>query len=207
MQRYKEFSPTPFDAKGLGLPDQGNWLVVPCSRTRDSVPFEESNFAAALEMLGGESDTVEVHRFGHWGPGWFEIIIVDPDSPAATIAGDIETRLGDYPVLDDDDLSEREAEEAGESWDSWGHDDFCAAISLANDLSDSAADLLRHEWDKGDTLTLYLARGHYESDGGGTYFPYVDEAARSIARTDLARILRYLRNGEDCPVTKHSTLA
>lgn len=207
MERYKDYAPTAFDSKGLGLPDQGDWYVVPVIRTRDSGPLEESNFQSALEMLGGESENVEVHRFGHWGPGWFEIILVDHDSKQAGIADDVERKLEDYPVLDDQDHAEREYDDACEAWDSWGHGDFCKAISLAYDLSDTAADLLRYEWDSGDTMALYCKLGHYESDGGGTYFPMTDDAANGIGRSDLARILRYLRNGVTNPITSKSKLA
>ena len=112
MQTYKNFAPTPFDHKGAFLPDQGDLLVAPVSRTRDSGPSEESNFDAALALLGGESDTVEVHRSGHWGPGWFEIILVNPDSPQADTAREIESKLEDYPLLDEDDFSTREWEQA-----------------------------------------------------------------------------------------------
>lgn len=124
MQKYSEFQPTGFDEAGAFLDDRQDWLVVPCSKTRDTGPFNESNFQAALAMLGGESETVEVHRFGHWGPGWFEIIIVAPNSDAAKIAEDIERRLEYYPVLDDEDLSSREWDDFVESWSSWGAREF-----------------------------------------------------------------------------------
>ena len=118
MKPYKAFRPTVFDPKGLGLAEQQEWLLLEAvSQNRDSKPLEQSNFAAALFLLGGESDTVEVHRFGHWGPGWFEIILIDP---AATdkiaIAQEIEAGLADYPVLDEEDLSRREHEEASQIW-------------------------------------------------------------------------------------------
>ena len=116
MEKYKNYSPTPFDHTGAFLPDRGEWFVVPVICTRGSKPFEESNFDAALRALGGESDTVEVHRFGHWGPGWYEIIIVDPDSPQAVIAQEIECKLENYPLLDEDDFSAREYEQANETW-------------------------------------------------------------------------------------------
>lgn len=117
METYSKFAPTGFDPAGAFLDDdRQDWLVVPVSRTRDTGPLEESNFDAALEMLGGESDDVEVHRFGHWGPGWFEIIIVRPGSEAETAAKEIESRLEDYPLLDEDDASERETEAANDVW-------------------------------------------------------------------------------------------
>ncbi len=116
MQTYSKFRPTSCDPAGLNLDDQQDWLVLPCSRNRDSGPLDESNFACTLKSLGGECDDVQVHRFGHWACGWFEIIIVRPDSAAATEAEEIETALSDYPVLDDSDYSEREQAAANETW-------------------------------------------------------------------------------------------
>lgn len=101
-------------------PDLGD-LVVVAGRNRDSETLTESNFASALEMLGGESDTVQVHRFGHWGCGWFELILVDPkDEMALQIAYNIQQALADYPVLDDSDYSERESEQTNETLDNNG---------------------------------------------------------------------------------------
>jgi hypothetical protein len=117
MRTYKEWSPTPYDQRGLNADDleRGAWLVLPTIRTRDSGPLERCNFTAALEQLGGESDTVEIHRFGHWACGWLEIVLVDPSRLADAQA--IEDRLADYPVLDEDALSDLEFEEAAEAWE------------------------------------------------------------------------------------------
>jgi hypothetical protein len=115
--RYRDWRPTGFDPRGLGLPDRQDWFVLPVMRTRDSNVRDESNFAAALDELGGESDAVEVHRFGHWGPGWFEIILVASSTPEATIAEEIDRALADYPVLDDVDYAERELAKASECWE------------------------------------------------------------------------------------------
>ena len=122
MQKYSEFQPTCFDSKGYILEDQQDWYVVPVSRTRDSGPFEESNFAAATEMLGDEHENVmEIHRFGHWGPGWFEIIIVNPENKKVMEAAmEIESSLANYPLLDDMDYSQREWDEMVEVWERMG---------------------------------------------------------------------------------------
>ena len=114
MKRYKDFQPTGCDPKGLALPDQQEWLVVPVGRSRDSGVRSESNFEVALRILGGESETVEVHRFGHWGPGWFEIIIVHPSREDEV--QEIEDSLENYSLLDDMDYSEREYDRACEVW-------------------------------------------------------------------------------------------
>jgi hypothetical protein len=120
MQTYAQFSPTPFDCRGAFLADdRAEWLVLPVSVTRDSGPFAKSNFATATALLSAvdvDGADHENHRFGHWGPGWFEILIVRPGSAAAVVAADIETRLADYPLLDEDDAGEREWESAQECW-------------------------------------------------------------------------------------------
>jgi len=117
MDTYKNWTPTSFDPRGHGLPGRQDWLVAPVMRIRDSGCRAESNFAVLLAALGGESDTVEVHRFGHWGPGWFEIILIDPlDTARVKEAEDAESALACYPVLDDMDLSTRESERAHDAW-------------------------------------------------------------------------------------------
>lgn len=102
--------------------DRNNWLLAPVSRNRDSGPLDDSNFETALEILGGESGTVEVHRFGHWGPGWYEIILVHPSREKEV--EDLESSLESYLVLDDEDLSRREYEAMEEDWDYWASRDF-----------------------------------------------------------------------------------
>lgn len=90
------------------------WVVV-ATQTPDSDAVSRSNFLAACRILGGESDTVEVHRYGHWGPGWVEVLIADTRH-AATVQG-IHDRLEDYPVLDEELLSHMEWEQAQDTWE------------------------------------------------------------------------------------------
>lgn len=146
MQRYGDFRPTAFDSH-IELDEREDWLVLPVSQTRDSGPLDQSNFAAALEIMGGEGDDVEVHRFGHWGPGWFEIIIFNPaNADLLSKAEDIERSLEHYPVLDEDDLSRREYEQMEDSWSSWGYRDW--QRQLENELN--------HQLDEvSDTTPIY----------------------------------------------------
>ncbi len=119
LQPYNDFAPTAFDNSGAFLPDRQGWLVCAVSQSRDSGTLDQSNFAsheAALKDVDPDGDDHETHRFGHWGPGWFEIILVRAKSTAHTTAEDIASALSDYPVLDDEDFSEREYEEACEAW-------------------------------------------------------------------------------------------
>ena len=133
IQHYKDYRPTSFDCAGSFLPDQGDWLVAPVGRNRDSGSLDESNFATCLELLGGESTTVEVHRFGHWTCGWFEIILARPDR-----GNDLQTildRLNDYPVLDEDDYSQRRWRRAADYYNSLSprnrYHDYLASTGLS----------------------------------------------------------------------------
>ncbi len=57
---------------------------------------------------------MEVHRFGHWGPGWFEIILIHPDHAKAV--AEWEGALSEYPVASETDFSKLEYEEACAAW-------------------------------------------------------------------------------------------
>ena len=115
MSVYAEHKPTRFD-RHISIEDREDWIVAPVTQTRDSGRLERSNFRVVLSDLGGESETVEVHRFGHWGSGWYEIIICAPDSPAASACVEWEESLADYPVASDEDYSTLEHEEISEQW-------------------------------------------------------------------------------------------
>ena len=106
---FKDYRPTSFDRKGVGVNDQGEWIVLPVILTRHADTLEESNFHIALEIMGGESDTVEIKSFNHWGCGYFDIIIAHPSRVAEVQS--IHDSLESYPVLSDDDYSERDNEE------------------------------------------------------------------------------------------------
>lgn len=123
MLTFKEFKNKTWlkemnESKGLdgfdnysGAADQ-EWCnyVVLLGRSRDSEILEESNFECALEQLGGESKNVHVERFGHWGCGWFELILVNPKHKAIKKAYEIYKGLQNYPIVDEDDFGEKEYE-------------------------------------------------------------------------------------------------
>lgn len=173
MKTFKEYQPTCFDCKGLGSDGQENWLVLPVIQTRDSDCLEQSNFAEALKRLGGESDHVEVHRFGHWGPGWFEIIVISPAYlPILTIAEDIESSLENYPVLNDNDLSEREIEAQTEYWNSWlRRHEFLPKIETKFGIEYPLFDPTDEELDSLRQSLEELSGNYIEGSGNHMYIP------------------------------------
>lgn len=121
LKRYSEWSPTAFDPKGLALENRQAWLVCPVSITRDTDEgsLAYSNFVSvgkALDEIDPSGRDHEAHRFGHWGPGWFEIWIVRPNTECAKEAEELADALENYPVLDEEDFSRREFEAMSEAW-------------------------------------------------------------------------------------------
>jgi len=115
MQTYKDYRPTKFDTAGLNADenDISDFLVV-LGRNRDSSILEETNFEAALEMLGGESETVQIHRFGHWACGWFELLLIAPSLEAQGL--EIERKIDSYPLLAEDAYYENCRTERDKYW-------------------------------------------------------------------------------------------
>ena len=86
-------------------------------RSRDSDDLTESSFAIGLERLGGESATVRIVRESHWAVGWIEWIAIHKSDNAALDKAQIMIDdLNQYPVLDEDDWSQREHETACQIW-------------------------------------------------------------------------------------------
>lgn len=113
-------SPTGFDsAENFAgtLPDEGWGFLL--SRTPNADTVTESNWRIALAELGGESDDVEITRQGHWLVGWIEYIGVREGTEKYDLAVELRNSLADYPLLDDEDHSELELEEATRFWESW----------------------------------------------------------------------------------------
>ena len=110
-------NPSGFDsfANYMGEIPTDEWLCL-LTRTRDSDLLTESNFETAVQMLGGENENVEIHRFGHWACGWWESLAVKANTQQAKIAEKIEEKLEAYPILDEDDFSEKEHEVAQDVW-------------------------------------------------------------------------------------------
>lgn len=192
LPTYAEYAPTGFDTPGAFLENRADWIVGPCGINRDSQPLEVSNWEAQLASLPDESDleeedwTWEKPEFKHWACGWFGIVIAKPGTEAARILEELSERLEDYPVLDECDLSEREHNDAMESWDTWGVDDFRRELVTQFGLSENT----RYRLDDIDASELWEfhhtnAPNSYETHGDGPHFDF-----------------RYLEHG-DTPTREH----
>ena len=114
----------------LGNTDIKDMLVF-LSQSRDSDILQNSNFKCGLQLLGGESDNVQVHRFGHWACGWFEQILINPNAiDKIAIAEKILDDLSNYPVIDELDYLQLEYDTANEYWQSC---DYQEKIRLCRD--------------------------------------------------------------------------
>lgn len=126
---------------------------------RDSDTLTRSNHRSILKALGGESDTVRVIHDSHWAVGWVEAIYIhESDTKALAIAEDIAEGLDGYPVVDEDDWSMLQSDEAYEYWARMSVADrvyvcqkfgICIFAARRNDMPD----------DNGRGLTDYLADG------------------------------------------------
>lgn len=104
------------------------YRVAPVTRHRDSQLIEESNWAAQLKILSKvDSENEDWGRDGgapwevvsenHWAVGWVEWVAVHPEAgPWIAALEKLGARLEEYPIADSDDLCEREAECARETW-------------------------------------------------------------------------------------------
>jgi hypothetical protein len=110
-------------------------------QSRDSDALERSNYRVALAALrkvedpegtGDEegSASVQEEHANHYLCGWVETIMIhESDTAALEAADDMCTRLLHHPVLDEEDWSNLEYEEAQETWASFSVRDripYCA---------------------------------------------------------------------------------
>jgi hypothetical protein len=182
LTTFGKFQPTQFDCEGLGSEGQEDWRVLPCTITRDSDILSESNFAVAQKILDDADVDYAVHRFGHWGPGWFEILVVKPTERGLTLAGEIVCSLATYPILNEEDYSEREYEAQQENWNNWAQQEAVDKLVSSFDLSTEACDLLE---DFGDIDKLWTDEVIY-CEGEGTF---VFDGIEKLSRAQVAGML------------------
>ena len=192
LSKYKT-EPNFYMSSGMEdeLADKWDWIILPTARNRDSDLLSESNFTVALQMLSGEGDKVEVHRFGHWACGYYEIIAVHPD--LARIAEEIEAALDGYPILDDEHFSELEHETAYGDWGSiyGGQGEFAEFLAKEYGLGQATLELLQDSGASDETWTLAMdCDCDYYATNEGISWDYKDHG---LTRDGLAKAIAGMR--------------
>jgi hypothetical protein len=198
LRTYGQYRPTAFDPAGAFLSsddpeeDRSPWLVGPCGLNRDSCSLDKANWRAlraSLERVDPDGADHEVHRFGHWACGWFEIIIARPGSAAADDMEESARALDNYPVLDDEMLVEEEREDEDRSWRVYARE-FRRALerALASDLgmSDEQAETALEDVTDDDLrgLAERISPYGWEHTNEGATLD-VERAAANVTREDL----------------------
>lgn len=99
------------------------------NQTRDSDCLTQSNFRVALKRLGGESETVLVVCENHFLCGWVEwIAIHKDDGNAIKLAEEMQEKIENYPILDEDDCVELENETASDHWKTFSNSERISYI-------------------------------------------------------------------------------
>lgn len=117
IQRYGNFTPTSFDPHICNELD--HLYIAPAGLNRDSGILQTSNWEVVTQDILGKAthDETQIHRFGHWACGWFELLLVHPNDDAALqCADEWAASLSDYPVASDEHFSEMEWEAKVEYW-------------------------------------------------------------------------------------------
>jgi hypothetical protein len=105
--------------------EHGEWFIA-YAMHRESDCLTRSNFRCiekqlralpAVKERAGDDSPIQIERFSHWAVGWCDYLIIHPEcKPAIELADAIIESLDGYPVVNEDDWSELESEEAQTVW-------------------------------------------------------------------------------------------
>ncbi len=182
--------------------------VMEISDTGYAAMIEENSIAKSnYRVIANDTTLQDKVAYGRSGHGYDSVIIPADRQPAKEVV-DIISALADYPVLDEMDLGELEAEARFEDWESWGRSEFIkktlvpaiVAYSEAYEESiesDDAQDKLEdnnevvdHIW---NTLGGWDAT---EYGSSGTNFAF-NRIQRKLAAMDDAEVLAALEPALD----------
>lgn len=184
------------------------YLIAPVGRNRDSDLLTESNWAAQLETLkaipygnknwGFEAAPWEIVRENHWACGWIEWVALNPHASEWIAAMEkLAARLESYPVLNEDDWSNREHESACESFDRYSVRDLSKSLAETFELKPRTIE----RWEEiapAKVLSFMLDKvGMVEirAEGGGASFVFESFGHSKVTREDLAAFLWANRRG------------
>jgi hypothetical protein len=155
MKRFRDFHPSAWDSKAnyVGQSDHNHWYVFNIMKTRDAELLTESNWDYICKEL--EPDKIagcEVHNFGHWACGHYDLILIHPwHKKLLERARELEKQLDNYPILDEDDYSARCEIEIDRQWDDFAREDFISELSEYTEL-----DLTEYSSEQIDSLYYFM---------------------------------------------------
>jgi hypothetical protein len=125
-------------------------------------------------MMNKANIEYELHNFGHWACGWFEILIVHPDSQ--DFVEEIENLLDQYPILNDDHHSNMEIEKEDQSWSEYGFRDFLSGYNdIASNETEEHIVTLLENMDKEELRSIFdCLDGTVEHSDYGVRYYYPD---------------------------------
>jgi hypothetical protein len=172
--KYSGFKPTGFD-NHIQIEDREDWLVMPISINRDTEScITLSNWQVCQDMMDKANIEYEIHNFGHWACGWFEILIVHPDSQ--DFVEEIGCLLSEYPILNDEHHSQLETERDDQAWESYGYPDFISKYDNAssNEIEEYLVTILQN-MDKDELRFLFdNMEGSVKHSNYGVSYYYPD---------------------------------
>ena len=120
--------------------DAERWCVV-YTHNRDSGSVDRANADSIAEVMQPFVDrgTVTTEHHGHWACGWIDGYAIRVFTSKGRITRafrawcELQDRLDDYAILDEEKLSEVESEDESQSWDSWARSDFRSALERIHD--------------------------------------------------------------------------
>lgn len=173
---------------------RGEWLIAAAVH-RDSGTLDRANWASWVELLGGESDTVAIERSNHWAVGWVDCLVIDPaDEARVKLAEETREKLENYPVLDEEALSNLEWEEYNEAWESYGATEFCEALQNKFSLFSKSEQTLL-EWEGlRDWYESLISSGEYYIPESSGVSLNIRSAVFHCTRDLIAKALRNARN-------------
>ncbi len=128
-----------FDSFGWwGEPAQADQCAIIYTHNRDSGPLDLSNAAIIAKALEPFGDAIP-QRHNHFAVGWVEGFVIrvyrrGKITDAFKAYYELNKRMDDYPVLDEEDFSRRESEAQGEAYENCYRQDFARECEKAFDV-------------------------------------------------------------------------
>jgi hypothetical protein len=165
-----------------------NEYYILYTHNRDSGPLDESNFDSIKKILDEKKAVYEIVSFNHWLCGWVEeILIHESEKDSLIIGNDILKQLDDYPVIDEEDWSNRENDLFYESFNDWGYKDALSALADKFNL-----EIYDYKEEEFKALLLEKdSRGNPSwmiESGGGCYID-IDQMIEGISLEELKPLL------------------